>query len=88
MDYAIGGVAIAALIIGLVEFAKKMGIQDKGSQALAFILGVVFVALGYGLNTSLIPEPYATYVTWFVVSISGGPAAMGYYDLGKKFLGK
>lgn len=86
MDYAIGGVAIATLIVGLVEFAKEMGIRDKGSQALAFGLGVVFVALGYGLNTSLIPEPYATYIVWAVVAISGGPAAMGYYDLGKRFL--
>ena len=88
MDYAIGGVAIAALIVGLVEFAKKRGVQDKGSQVLAFALGVIFVGLGHGMNASLIPEPYATYVAWFVVAISGGPAAMGYYDLGKKFLGK
>ena len=86
MDFAIGGVSIGLLIAGLVEFAKKFGIEDKGSSALAFVLGIVLTALAYGVEGGLIPAEYTPYVQWAVVALAGGPAAMGYYDLGKRFL--
>ena len=86
MDFAIGGVAVAALIVGLVEFAKKFGVEDKASSALAFVLGVFLTGLAYGIEAGLIPAEYVPYVVWAVTALAGGPAAMGYYNLGKRWL--
>ena len=86
MDFAIGGVAVAALIVGLVEFAKEFGVQGKWSKALAFGLGVLFTSLAYGIEAALIPAEAVPYIVWAVTALAGGPAAMGYYDLGKRFL--
>lgn len=88
MDFVIGGVAVGALIVGLVEFAKKFGIEDKASSALAFVLGVLLTALAYGIESGLVPANVVPYVEWAIVALAGGPAAMGYYDLGKRFLTK
>ena len=64
------------------------GIQDKGSSALAFVLGILLTALAYGVESGLIPPDYVPYIKWAVVALAGGPAAMGYYDLGKRFLAR
>ena len=45
MEYALGSVAIAALVFGLVEAAKEFGVQGKWSRLLALILGGLFVGL-------------------------------------------
>lgn len=86
MDFAIAGVGVAALIVGLVEFAKKFGVEGRSLSALAFGLGVVLTAIAYGIDTGLIPVGAVPYVEWAVVAIAGGPAAMGFYDLGKRLL--
>ncbi len=44
MEFAIGGISVAALIVGIVEAAKKFGVTDLGSQALAIGLGIFFTA--------------------------------------------
>ena len=88
MDFAVAGISIAALIVGLVEFAKGQGIEGRASQILAFVLGIALMAIAYGIDSGLIPAVAVPYVQWAVVAIAGGPAAMGYYDLAKKLLGK
>lgn len=88
MEYTIGGIGIAALIVGIVEFAKKFGLKGNGCEILAGILGIVLSAIGYGLQSGMIPETYAPYIIWVVVALSSIPVAMGYYDLGKRFLSK
>lgn len=87
MDFAVAGISIAALIVGLVEFAKKFGIEGRSLSALAFGLGVLLTAVAYGIEAGLIPAGAVPYVEWAVVAVAGGPAAMGYYDLGKKLFG-
>lgn len=77
---------MAALIVGLVEFAKKFGLEGRSLSALAFGLGIVLTAIAYGIDTGLIPAGAVPYVEWVIVAIAGGPAAMGFYDLGKRFL--
>ncbi len=72
--------------MGIVEAAKKFGVTDLGSQALAIGLGIFFTGLAYGLNQELIPAVAAPYITWGVTAIAGGLAAMGYYDLAKRLL--
>ena len=88
MDFAVAGVSIAALIVGLVEFAKKGGVEGRALSVLAFVLGVTLTAIAYGINTGLIPAVAVPYVELAVVALAGGPAAMGFYDLGMKLFGK
>ena len=88
MDLAIGGVSVALLIAGLVEFAKKFNVSGNGSAALAFGLGVGLTFLAYGITEGLFPAVAVPYIKWSVVAIAGGPAAMGYYDMAKRFLSK
>ena len=87
MDFAIAGISIALLIAGLVEFAKKFGVEGQASSALAFGLGVVLTFIAYGIQQALFPALWVPYIEWVIVALAGGPAAMGYYDLGKRFLG-
>ena len=85
MDYVIGGITVALLIVGIVEAAKQFGVEGKGSQALAMSLGVFFVGLAEAISRGLIPEAYVVWVELFVIALAGGLSAMGYYDLSKKF---
>lgn len=88
MDFAIGGIAVAALIVGIVEAAKEFGVEGKASRALALGLGFIFVGLAYGINEALIPDVAVPFIVWFVTALAGALGAMGYYDLAKRFFGK
>ena len=91
MEFAIGGVTVVALVLGIVEGAKRFGLKGKACEAVALGLGVVFVAVGYGIANGLIPAVATPYITWAVVAIFGGLtmgfAATGHYDLLKRLLG-
>ena len=87
MEFAIGGIAVAALIIGIVEALKEFGVEGKASKAAAIFLGVFFVGLAHGISEALIPAEYVPYIVWAVTSLAGGLAAMGYYDFAKRLAG-
>lgn len=84
-DFVVGGIALAPLILGIVEAAKSFGVSGKGIQALAFALGFFFVGLAQAISQGLIVEVYVPYIVWAVTALAGGLAAMGLYDFGKKF---
>lgn len=84
MEFAIGGISVALLIVGVVEAAKEFGINGKGSKALALCLGIAFYGLATGIDQGLIPAVAVPYIEWAVTAIAGGLAAMGYYDLAKR----
>ena len=87
MEFAIAGVAIIPLVLGLVEFAKKLGLQGNGSLVLSVALGFVFSGIVYAIQSGLIPEVAVPYITLVIVALSGGLGAAGLYDLGKKWSG-
>ena len=87
MDFAIGGITVALLIVGIVEAAKGFGVEGKASQALAGFLGFFFVGLAQAISQEMVPAIWVPWIELVVVAIAGGLSAMGYYDLGKKFLG-
>jgi hypothetical protein len=75
---------ILAIIAGLVEFAKKLGVTGNGSLIMSLVLGVVF-----GIIFQLM-ELFPVISPWVQVVFFGllfGLAASGLYDLGKKFTG-
>ena len=84
MNFAIGGVAVAALIFGIVEAAKEFGVKGKGSQVLALVLGLAFVGLAQAISEGMIPANVLPYVELVVVSIAGALAANGWYDFSKR----
>ena len=80
MEFIIGGVGVAALIFGIVEAAKEFGVNGKASRVLVLVLGIFFVGLAQANAQGLIPENTMQWVNLVVVALSGGLAAMGYYD--------
>lgn len=80
MDFAIGGIAVIALVFGVVEAAKSFGIEGKGSQVLALALGFLLVGTAQAIASGLIPASVVPYVELVVTSLAGSLAAMGYYD--------
>jgi len=88
MDFMIGGVGVAALIFGVVEAAKAFGVEGRGSQVLALILGFLFVGLTQAISAGLIPPEVAQYIELVATALAGALAANGWYDFGKRALMK
>lgn len=84
MNYAIGTIAIGALILGITEALKEFGIAGKSSRIVVFVLGVGFVGIASANESNLIPADIMQYVNLAVVALAGGLSAMGYYDFTKK----
>lgn len=84
MDFAIGGIAIAALIFGIVEAAKGFGVTGKSCQLLAIVLGFVLVGLAQAINAGMIPANVVPWIELIVTALAGSLMASGYYDFVKK----
>lgn len=82
--FAIGGVVVAVLVLGIVEALKEFGVTGKGSQVAAMVAGFVLVGTAQAIEQNLIPPEAVIYVELVVVSIAGALAAMGFYDFTKK----
>ena len=85
MDFTLAGVALIPLVLGLVEFAKKLGISGNASLVLSVALGFVFSGVVYAVQGGLIPDAAAPWINLVIVALSGGLGAAGLYDLGKKW---
>ena len=85
MDFSVTDLVLLPLILGLVEFAKKLGIEGKWSMLLAVVLGCGFGALLMAMQESLIPEAALPWINVGVFGLSFGLGAAGLYDIGKRF---
>ena len=85
MEFAIAGVAIIPMVLGLVEFAKKLGVNGNSSLVLSIVLGFLFSGVVYAVQSGIIPDAAVPYINLVVVALSGGLGAAGLYDLGKKW---
>jgi len=83
----LGEYALLVLIPGIVETAKKFGLQGNWCLGLSLVLGAVFLSLSQGLAQGLVPEAALPWINVVVVGIGGALAASGYYDIFKKFTG-
>lgn len=80
-DVMVGGVSLIVLVLGLVEFAKKLGVEGNACTVLAMVLGVLF-AIAYKVMAL-----YPTVSPWVEITVFGlafGLAATGLYDLSKR----
>lgn len=84
MEYSIAGISIIVLVLGIVEAAKKLGVEGKGSFVLALATGFVFGVFFYVIDNGLLPPAAVPWVEGVVFGLSFGLAATGLYDLGKK----
>jgi hypothetical protein len=89
MDFTmveIGGVTLFLMILGIVEAAKKFGIEGNGSFALALGLGVVFGSLAKAMSLGLVPEAAVPWIEVVVYGLGAGLAVTGLYDFAKRMM--
>lgn len=77
-SYVVGGVTLIAVVFGLVEWLKHvLGWEGKKVTVLAAMLGAALMVLFQLQN--ILPAPYGQVYEMFVVSITFGLSASGYY---------
>jgi hypothetical protein len=77
-SFMVGGVALIAVVFGLVEFLKEaLGWEGKRVTVLAAVLGAVLMGL-YQLQ-SVLPAPFSQVYEIVVISLTFGLSASGYY---------
>ena len=84
-DFVIGGVSVIVLVLGIVELAKRWGLNGMGCEILAVGLGAFFVALSQAIEGGMVPANLIPWINIVVIGIGGGLAAMGLYDFSKRF---
>ena len=83
-ELQIGGVVLYLLILGIVEAAKRFGVKDKGSFALALVLGVFLFGLAKAIELGLVPANALPWIEVTVFGFGGALAVTGLYDLAKR----
>ncbi len=84
-DLVIAGVPIMALVVGLVEFAKTLGVPTKFAPVLAIVVGC---AAGLLVQTMAVYPDIAPWVEYAVVGVVIGMAATGLYRVGSRWIDK
>lgn len=85
MDMVVNGISIMALVVGLVEAAKKLGITGPYSTALALALGTAFGVAFYVHQAGGWPADFAGWFEAIVTGLAVGLASTGLYDVGRRF---
>lgn len=86
-NLAIGSVAVIPLVLGIVQFFKKFGLDGNWNIVASVILGILFGGVAYGIDQALIAEAWVPYIKWVVFALSVGLGAGGLYDVGKTRFG-
>lgn len=81
-NLVIAGIPVIAIIVGLIDFAKGLGLPTKYAQLLAIFLGV---AIGLLVQTMEAYPAIGPWVTHAVMGMAIGMAATGLYKASKKF---
>ena len=83
-DVAIGGVALLALIPGIVECLKQFGVSGKGNIVVALVSGALLFGAAGAIERGLMPSNVIPWVELGVSSLAGGLTACGYYSMAKR----
>ena len=86
-DVAVNGIPLLFVVIGLVAYIKKLGVEGKALLGASMLIGML---LGGGYQISQIGVP-ADFAGWFGIVVYGiglGLVASGIYDEVKDMLQK
>lgn len=86
MDQIVNGIPLVALVIALVEWIKKFGVEGKALNAVSMAVGAAIgVAYWYA------QAPLITFADWFGAIVYGlalGLVASGIYDAAKSVVAR
>lgn len=84
MEQVVNGIPLVVLVIALVEWVKRFGLEGKALNAVSMLIGTVIgVAYWYA------QQPLASFGDWFGAVIYGlalGLVASGVYDAARSAL--
>lgn len=87
MDFSnalVAGIPLVLVVIGLVEWSKRLGLSGKALQILSMLIGVVF-----GVLYQYSQQPLEGFSAWFGAVVYGlalGLVASGIYDAARSAL--
>jgi hypothetical protein len=75
----VGTIPLIAVVFGLVEFIKSLGLKGNWLTIVSLLLGLV-LGLGYHLASVGIPGGFAGWFTTGIFGLAMGLVASGFYD--------
>jgi hypothetical protein len=75
----VGSIPLMAVIFGLVEFAKSLGLGGKWLTVISMLLGLVF-GICYQLAATGLPVAFAGWLTVVIFGLALGLVTSGFYD--------
>lgn len=85
-DVAIAGVPLVLVIIGLVEWFKRLGLEGKPLIGVSMALGVILGG-AYQITQSF-PQSAPDWFAVVIIGLAYGLIASGIYDVVKNMIGK
>ena len=84
MEQAVNGIPLVVLVVALVEWAKRFGVEGKALNAASMAIGAVI-----GIAYWYAQRPLVTFSDWFGAVVYGlalGLTASGVYDAARSAL--
>jgi len=84
MEQAVNGIPLVVLVVALVEWAKRFGVEGKALNAVSMAIGAVI-----GIAYWYAQQPLVTFSDWFGAVVYGlalGLTASGVYDAARSAL--
>jgi len=81
-DLILPVVAVVPVIMGMVEFLKKFGLDGEKLTAASFVVGAVIALMAWAYVAFPATQ---IYIQGAFIVLVGGMTACGLYDLGKKW---
>jgi len=88
---AIGGMAVIPMVIGLMQFAKKLGLRGNALVVAAFSVLTLVGGVAGAISEGVMPEVAIPYidVAFYALGLAvTGMASMGLYEVGKDWATK
>lgn len=84
MDFTmiVNGVPLVLVVLGLVEWLKRVGVTGRASLAASLVIGLV-LGVGYQVSTAM-PAGFGEWFAAVVFGLALGLVASGIYDATRK----
>ena len=79
-DLLVNGIPLVTIIMGLVEFSKKLGVSGKNLTVLSMALGII-IGMAYRIAQSGTPTDFSGWFNTVIFGLVLGLTASGVYDL-------